>query len=73
MPTTTAYTVAGMTCGHCVAAVTEEVGQLPGVRAVDVDLGSGAVTVTSDVPLDWDAVAAAIDEAGYQLVDGGAT
>jgi copper ion binding protein len=64
---TTAYTVVGMTCGHCVNAVTEEVGRLPGVRDVQVDLASGAVTVTSDGPLDETAVAAAVDEAGYRL------
>ncbi len=58
-----------MTCGHCVAAVTGEVAKLPGVREVAVDLPSGAVTVTSDAPLAHDAVAAAVDEAGYELVD----
>jgi copper ion binding protein len=64
---TTTYTVAGMTCAHCVHAVSEEVGALPGVTSVEVDLDSGAVTVTSDRPLDDDAVAAAVDEAGYAL------
>ena len=62
------YQVSGMTCGHCQQAVTAEVGQLADVREVSVDLGSGQVTVTSDRPLDRDAVRAAIDEAGYQLV-----
>jgi copper chaperone len=61
------YTVTGMTCAHCVAAVTEEVGALPGVTSVEVDLGSGALTVTSDAPVDDAAVAAAVDEAGYAL------
>ncbi|MCA0330011.1 MAG: heavy-metal-associated domain-containing protein [Actinobacteria bacterium] len=72
MSTTTAYPVAGMTCGHCVTAVTEEVSALPGVTGVDIDLvpgGTSQVTVTSDQPLDRDAVAAAVDEAGYQLTD----
>ena len=72
MPTTT-YTVTGMTCGHCVTAVTEELSALPGVADVTVDLttdGDSAVSVTSDAPLDRDAVAAAVDEAGYQLVAG---
>ena len=71
--TTTTYTVTGMTCGHCVSAVTEEVRALPGVRDVAVDLPSGAVTVTSDAPLEPAAVAAAVDEAGYQLTGPGAT
>lgn len=63
----TSYHVTGMTCGHCVAAVTEEVGRLPGVRHVRVDLASGLVTVTSDGVLDESAVAAAVSEAGYEL------
>ncbi len=61
------YTVTGMTCGHCVASVTEEVQEIPGVEAVTVDLPTGAVTVTSAAPLDDDAVRAAVEEAGYQL------
>ena len=65
--TTATYTVTGMTCGHCVSAVTEEVTQVPGVTAVDVDLASGRLTVTSDAPVDDDAVRAAVDEAGYAL------
>jgi copper chaperone len=62
------YTVAGMTCGHCVASVTEEVGELDGVTSVEVDLASGRVTVTSSAPLSEEAVQAAVDSAGYQLV-----
>jgi copper chaperone len=62
------YTIAGMTCGHCVAAVTEEVSKLEGVTAVDVDLATGAVTVQSTEPLDAQAVAEAVDEAGYSVV-----
>jgi copper chaperone len=65
--TTSTYTVTGMTCGHCVNAVTEEVTALPGVTGVDVDLASGRLTVTSDTPVDDDAVRAAVDEAGYEL------
>jgi copper chaperone len=65
---TALYTVAGMTCGHCVAAVTEEVSKLEGVTAVDVDLATGAVTVQSTEPLDAQAVAEAVDEAGYSVV-----
>ena len=64
---TATYTVVGMTCGHCVSAVTEEVTSVPGVTAVDVDLASGRLTVSSDAPVDEDAVRAAVDEAGYQL------
>jgi copper ion binding protein len=67
MSTTSTYTVAGMTCGHCVASVTEESSKLDGVIAVDVDLAAGRVTVKSDGPLDDSAVAAAVDEAGYEL------
>jgi copper chaperone len=65
--TTSTYTVTGMTCGHCVSAVTEEVTAVPGVTAVDVDLASGRLTVTSDARVDDDAVRAAVDEAGYEL------
>ena len=54
-----------MTCGHCVASVTEEISELPGVESVDVDLGPGAVTVTSSQPLEQPAVRAAVEEAGY--------
>lgn len=63
----TVYTVNGMTCEHCVAAVRAEVGKLAGVSAVDVDLASGAVTVHADKPIDADAFAAAVDEAGYEV------
>jgi copper chaperone len=61
------YTVTGMTCSHCVHSVDAEIRQLPGVTDVQVDLASGVVTVTSDAPLDETAVAAAVDEAGYEL------
>ncbi|MFW0794325.1 copper ion binding protein [Gordonia sp. CPCC 205515] len=65
--TTTNYIVTGMTCAHCVASVSEEIGEISGVRGVDVTLDSGAVEVTSDRELDRDEVAAAVAEAGYQL------
>ena len=71
MSETTTIKVTGMTCGHCVSAVTEELTQLPGVTDVVVDLvagGTSPVTVTSEQPLDDAAVAAAVDEAGYELV-----
>ena len=67
---TASYTVAGMTCGHCVDAVTEEVGAVPGVTAVDVDLATGGLTVTSTEPLDPGAVRAAVEQAGYQVAAG---
>jgi len=70
MSTTATYSVTGMTCSHCVAAVTEEVSRLTGVSAVDVDLNAGGesrVTVTSAEPLPVAAVRDAVDEAGYTL------
>ncbi len=69
MATQQIYTVTGMTCGHCVSSVSSEVQQIPGVSDVQVDLTSGAVTVTSEQPLDEAAVAAAVDEAGYALAE----
>ncbi|HEV2779729.1 MAG TPA: copper ion binding protein [Actinophytocola sp.] len=66
MPQST-YTVQGMTCGHCVSSVTEEVGGIDGVRNVDVDLATGRVTVTSDRPVTDDEIRAAVAEAGYEL------
>ena len=62
------YQVSGMTCGHCVNSVSTELSALPGVTDVQVDLAGGRVTVTSQNPLDVDAVRAAVDEAGYDLV-----
>ncbi|MDH6278967.1 copper chaperone [Rhodococcus sp. LBL1] len=62
------YIVKGMTCQHCAAAVTEEIIALSGVTGVDVDVASGRVVVTSDALLDTIAVAAAVSEAGYELV-----
>lgn len=61
------YRVAGMTCGHCVSSVSEEVGAIDGVRSVAVDLPTGSVTVISEVDLDVAAVRAAVEEAGYSL------
>jgi copper chaperone CopZ len=66
MSETRTYTVSGMTCGHCVASVTEEVEEIGGVEAVDVDLETGALTVTA-ATIDDAAVRAAVEEAGYQL------
>ena len=61
------YTVTGMTCDHCVASVTEEIGEIDGVTAVAVDLPSGAVTVASTGPIEEADVRAAVEEAGYRL------
>lgn len=61
------WTVTGMTCGHCVQSVTEEVSAVPGAQEVQVDLASGLLTVSSDQPLDDAAVRAAVEEAGYQV------
>ena len=69
---TTTYTVRGMTCGHCVNAVTEELLTVMGVTDVAIDLvegGDSTVSVTSTEPLDVDQVKAAVDEAGYELVE----
>ena len=74
MTTIATYFVDGMTCAHCVSAVTSELMAVDGVRDVVVDLRAqavGAVTVTSAAALDRVAVAAAIGEAGYDLVDVG--
>jgi copper chaperone len=61
------YTVSGMTCGHCVSSVTEEVQEVPGVENVEVTLETGALTVTSSSPIDDATVKAAVEEAGYSL------
>jgi copper chaperone len=66
--TTPTYTVEGMTCQHCVNAVTGEVGRLPGVKDVAVDLNQGTVTVTAE-PIDDSAVRIAVDEAGYRVTN----
>ncbi|NUS73249.1 MAG: heavy-metal-associated domain-containing protein [Corynebacteriales bacterium] len=66
--TTTSYTVKGMTCGHCVSSVTAEITAIDGVSDVSVDLATGQVNVTSDKELNEREVAAAIDEAGYELI-----
>ena len=64
----TTINVSGMTCGHCVSAVTMELSLLPSVTEVVVDLESGQVTITSDAALEQAQLATAIDEAGYELV-----
>ena len=64
---TTTFAVAGMTCSHCVAAVTQEVTKIDGVTKVDVELATGAVTVESTDAVDPAAFASAVDEAGYEV------
>ena len=65
------YTISGMTCAHCVAAVSAEVGGVRGVTSVDVDLASGSLDVRGDSFTD-DAIAEAVAEAGYDVVVSGA-
>jgi len=60
-------TITGMSCGHCVSSVREEVGSIPGVTAVDVDLSSGTVTIVSERQVEADAIKSAVEEAGYRL------
>ena len=71
MPTAT-YTVSGMTCGHCVSSVQEEVSAIDGVTATEVDLASGALRVHSGAPVPEPVVLAAVTEAGYSAVRAGA-
>lgn len=66
-PVRTTYAVRGMTCGHCEASVREEVAELDGVTEVTADHTTGEVVVTSTGPLDPAAVAAAVEEAGYEV------
>ena len=67
MSTTQTYTVTGMTCGHCVTSVTEEVQEIPGVEKIDIVLETGSLTITSADPVDDAAVRTAVEDAGYQL------
>ena len=67
---TSTFGVDGMTCGHCVSAVTEELTALPGVKDVSIELvkgGTSQVTVVSDQPIGDDALQGAVEEAGYAL------
>ncbi|MBB5780801.1 heavy-metal-associated domain-containing protein [Nonomuraea jabiensis] len=65
---TATYTVKGMTCGHCVSSVKEEVSEVAGVTSAEVDLASGLLTVESDAPVDAAEIVAAVEEAGYEVV-----
>lgn len=67
MNQTSTYTVSGLHCSGCVASVSEEVQEIPGVREVELVLETGALTITSDASVDDAAVKAAVAEAGYQL------
>jgi len=67
MSTTQTYTVTGMTCGHCVSSVTEEVQEISGVEKIDIVLETGSLTITSDEPVDDAAVRTAVEDAGYRL------
>ena len=66
--TTTEYRVSGMSCGHCEAAVRDEVSQIPGVHGVDVSASTGRLVVTSSAAIDEQAVLGAVAEAGYAAV-----
>ncbi|HEX5730414.1 heavy-metal-associated domain-containing protein [Microbacterium sp.] len=68
MTTTNEFRVTGMSCGHCESAVRGEVSKLDGVERIDVSASDGRLLVTSALPLDDDAVLAAVDEAGYEAV-----
>jgi copper chaperone len=70
MTTTAIYAVSGMTCDHCVVAVTDELSKVDGVEQVGIDLvvgGESAVAVTSEFPLAVETIRRAVDEAGYDL------
>jgi len=64
---TQTITVSGMTCDHCVKSVKDELTKIEGVTDVEVTLSSGAVTITSEHPVELEAVTAAVDEAGYEV------
>ncbi|MDJ1370751.1 heavy-metal-associated domain-containing protein [Gulosibacter molinativorax] len=67
--TTTTYQITGMTCGHCEMSVREEISEIEGVTSVTASSADGTATVESAAPLDLGAVRAAVEEAGYELVD----
>ncbi|OUM45440.1 heavy-metal-associated domain-containing protein [Arthrobacter sedimenti] len=71
---TTTIGITGMTCGHCVSAVKNELSELPGVENVDVDLvngGTSTATISSSTPLDAASIDEAVAEAGYTVVPAG--
>jgi copper chaperone len=64
---TTTVTVTGMSCGHCTTSVRAEIGDIPGVTGVDVDLATGKITIDSDSLVETTAIKDAVEDAGYQL------
>jgi copper chaperone len=66
--TTTTVTVTEMSCGHCATSVREEIGDIPGVYAVEVDVASGTVTIDSDSAVESTTIRTAVEDAGYRLV-----
>ncbi|MEW2044590.1 heavy-metal-associated domain-containing protein [Streptomyces sp. NPDC005476] len=68
---TTVYKVSGMSCGHCEGAISGELSELDGVTSVKAVASTGEVTVVSAAALDEEAVRAAVDEAGFELVGQG--
>lgn len=66
--TMTTFLVPGMTCGHCKGAVTDELNKINGVTKVEVDLDSKVVSVESSAAIEWQAIADAVDEAGFEAV-----
>ena len=67
-PTSRIYQVSGMTCSHCVLSIKEEVSEVAGVENVDVELASGRVTISGESFAD-DAIRAAVEEAGYEVIE----
>ncbi|MET9500861.1 heavy-metal-associated domain-containing protein [Streptomyces sp. NPDC006259] len=65
---TAVYKVSGMSCGHCEGAVSGEISGIPGVTSVKAVASTGEVTVVSATTPDDEAVRAAVDEAGFELV-----
>ena len=62
------YKVTGMTCGHCEMSVREEVGEIPGIEAIEVSAKTGDLTVTAGSAIDDAKILAAVEEAGYSAV-----
>lgn len=65
---TTTFEVPGMTCGHCTGAVTDELNKIMGVTKIEVDLDTKIVSIESESQVEWELIAAAIDEAGFEAI-----
>jgi copper chaperone CopZ len=65
---TTTFQVPGMTCGHCTGAVTDELNKIMGVTKIEVDLDTKIVSIESESHVEWELIAAAIDEAGFEAI-----